>query len=620
VVVLEPLKLRSSPAPSLDQALREAPFVLVRQNARGEMELSIRGSDSRQAAVLLDGVPITLGWDHRTDPSLIPVTSASRIAITRGLGSLLAGPNTLGGIIEITHDDLGETGGRTWGGLGTDQFGSWVVSAGAARRVETSRLGTWSFRSGLAHRDRPGIALAAGAPDPTAKDDLRTNTDLRQSDAFASARWSGAQGATVGVSFTGYDAERGVPPEEHVTAPRLWRNPYNTRGLATLSAQTGTRRTPFGYMSLALGAGLNSHRLKIQAFRDRRYQQVTAEELGNEKTLTSRALLTHSLARGASLRVGYAGADVRYVETLSPLAGVDYRQRLSSIGVEVDQPVGSRLTLTGGFVRDRTTTPETGGRLPAQRPFDANGWRFGATHLLASGWQAHGSFSQRSRFPSLRELYSGALDRFQPNPDLKPERLNAVDAGVTMAQARGTTRTTLQVTGFRQRLDDAVVRVTLANPLRFKRINRDRMEISGAELLGGLSFGADTARAVTVSGDATFQSISILDQAANAQRRAENNPETRLGAEFGAPSKWRSRVVLAAHYTGEQYCLNPAGGDLTVKAATRADLAWTRDFRARAGMLLRALLALDNVGNTLVYDQCGLPQPGRTLRVMFTVR
>jgi len=87
-VVVKPMELRSSPAPLLDQALRESPFVHVRLNSRGEMELSIRGSDSRQAAVMLDGVPITIGWDHRTDPSIIPITGADKLTIVRGLGSV----------------------------------------------------------------------------------------------------------------------------------------------------------------------------------------------------------------------------------------------------------------------------------------------------------------------------------------------------------------------------------------------------------------------------------------------------------------------------------------------------------------------------------------------------
>lgn len=96
----------------------------------------MRGSDSRQAAVLLDGVPITLGWDHRTDPSLIPLTGSERMVIVRGLGSLLNGPNTLGGSIEITHDAFGQPAGgrRSRAGAGVGQFGSSVATLGWAAR------------------------------------------------------------------------------------------------------------------------------------------------------------------------------------------------------------------------------------------------------------------------------------------------------------------------------------------------------------------------------------------------------------------------------------------------------------------------------------------------------
>ena len=87
--------------PTLEQVLRQTPFVLVRQNSRGEVELSVRGSDSRQAALLLDGLPLTLGWDHRTDASLIPTTGVRRVTLVRGLSSVLTGPNALGGVIAV---------------------------------------------------------------------------------------------------------------------------------------------------------------------------------------------------------------------------------------------------------------------------------------------------------------------------------------------------------------------------------------------------------------------------------------------------------------------------------------------------------------------------------------
>ncbi len=625
-VVIKPMELRSSPAPSLDQALRESPFVLVRQNSRGEMEISVRGSDSRQAAVLIDGVPITLGWDSRTDPSLIPLTGAERMVIVRGLGSLLNGPNTLGGSIEVTHDALSQpAGGRVFGGAGVDQYGAMVGSLGYGRRVAEFGGGALSLRAGMAHRQRDGVALPSGAKDPTVSDGLRTGTDLRQTDGFAAVRWNNRRGRSIGAMFSAYDAERGVPPEEHIAAPRLWRYPYARRSIAMMSANSGTFWSPLGQGSLEVGLGINNGEFKIETFTSRSYATVNSSELGDERAMTTRALLTHSLGI-ATLRASHTGSNVQYAETLTPEAVVNYRQKLSSTGVELDVPAGERTRFAGGLVFDRSTTPETGGRTPAQQPFDNTGWRVGVTHELNARVRLHVSASERSRFPALRELYSGALNRFRPNPDLKPETLLGFEGGVTVSRAvHSLGQSTFQLIGFRHRLDDAVVRVTLANPTRFQRVNRDRLESQGAEVLAGFVFGQDAERDVSLHADATFQRIRLFDQtASNTPRRPENNPEQRGRVELGVPLPVNARAFATARYTGAQSCLNgDTGREDPLLARTVGDLAVQRTFAvSNRGpfRFLRALLSFDNVGNTAVYDQCGLPQPGRTLRVMMSVR
>ncbi|SVD34612.1 uncharacterized protein METZ01_LOCUS387466, partial [marine metagenome] len=89
------------PVPTLEQALRKSPLVRVRKNSRGEAQPNLRGGRDRQVAILMDGIPLTLGWDHRTDLSIIPLTSAESVSINRGLSSVLQGPNVLAGAIEI---------------------------------------------------------------------------------------------------------------------------------------------------------------------------------------------------------------------------------------------------------------------------------------------------------------------------------------------------------------------------------------------------------------------------------------------------------------------------------------------------------------------------------------
>jgi iron complex outermembrane recepter protein len=627
-VVVNTTKLRSSPAPLLEQALRESPFVLVRQNSRGEMELSIRGSDSRQAAVLLDGIPLTLGWDHRTDPSLVPITGADRILIVRGLSSLLNGPNTLGGTIEVSQDATAPLDDlRLQGGAGVDEHGSYVASLGATRVLEGVLGGRLTVRGGGAHRQRDGFAVPHAAPDPTAKDGLRTNSDLLETDGFASVRWSGNSGTALGLTISGFNAERGVPPEEHIASPRLWRYPYHSRIFAGVSSRMGSFRTPFGYGSLEAGAGYNTGRLKIQSFTDRTYDTVAEEELGDERTWSSRLLFTHSLPAGAELRAAGTNAVVNYHETLPATPVAEYQQRLWSGGAELSIPIGGATSLAGGLVYDRSATPRTGGRTPAQESFDNIGWRAGITRELGGDARLHASASQRSRFPALRELYSGALNRFLPNPDLKPETLLGFETGVTLDRSFGPIPdATVQLSAFHHDLDDAVVRITLPAPdRRFQRINRDQIRSRGVELLAGLALGASEQSAVTLAADALLQRITITDRttAGAPTRHAENNPEARGTLELGVPLIARARGFANARYTGVQYCLNAdTGSEMRLDATTISNFAVEKRFGTaarRATRGLRAIIALDNAANTAVYDQCGLPQPGRTLRLMLSI-
>ena len=91
-VVVRLDSLGSSPAPSLEEVIRAMPLMVVRRNSRGEAQPAIRGSDERQIGIFLDGVPLTIGWDHRTDMSIIPLTAAQGVRLIRGLSSVLYGP------------------------------------------------------------------------------------------------------------------------------------------------------------------------------------------------------------------------------------------------------------------------------------------------------------------------------------------------------------------------------------------------------------------------------------------------------------------------------------------------------------------------------------------------
>jgi iron complex outermembrane receptor protein len=604
------------PAPTLGDALRRLPFLYTRTNSRGETEISVRGSESRQAAVFFEGVPLTLTWDARADASIVPMAGVARLDYVRGLSSLLAGPNAIGGVVTARmwedHDPTRPPERVLRTDLQVDQFGGVRTALTAGGALMHTPSATLAAKVGGGWRTLPGLALPARVTDPGGDGRLRLNTDARSTDLFAAARYEHAQGRYLSALVTAQEGERGVAPELHVNAPRLWRNPEVRRQVLSLSAGTGALRSRLGVGDVEVAYGVNQGFVQIDSYTDRQYRTLAGVELGDDHTASLRVAFDQQLGPRAALRGAFTRADIRYLETLGSAAPVRYRQRLESSAAEVDLFPTRLVTVSGGVALDAATTEEAGGRPPLGRT-DGLGWRTGVTWVLpAQGVRLHASTSERRRFPSLRELYSGALNRFAPNPALRPETSRQLEAGATVVRGAFDG----QVALFGSRIRDAVVRTTLADR-RFFRVNRDRLDSHGVELTGGLALGATTVR-----GDLVVQRARLADQtiADPALREPEDVP-SRYGSVLatwalapGVELQGRLRAV------GATRCTNPDSGRLdTQRGAATTDVGVERRWRSRAGIALRALLQLENVTDRALYDRCGLPQAGRTFRLGFTV-
>jgi len=625
-IALDSMVMR--PAPTLEQILREMPLIQIRRNSRGEAQPSLRGGKDRQNAILMDGVPLTLSWDARTDLSIIPLTSAQRISLIRGLSSVLHGPNVLGGVVEV---DVARGAGRQSAprplqvDFGLDHTGARSLGVAGGTLLESSR-GEWVLRAGAGHQARDGFVLpkeAEGDNDLipvllTDDGDLRLNTDANRYDGFLSARYRSEEGVWMSLSSSGFTEERGVAPEAHVQEPRLWRYPKQTRFISALSGGTGQRATPWGEGDLEASLGLDVGSTAIDEFATHAYREVTGGETSDDLTFTLRVLGDHSLGEKGELRGAFTYADVNHDEVLDRVEKNSYRQRLWSLGTEAewrfgDAPVllgsrGTRLTL--GLAIDGADTPESGDKPPSGSLWDWGG-RLGFTTLAGKeGLLLHGALSRRTRFPALRELYSGALGRFVPNPDLKPEVLTGAEIGFTFTESG----VELQAVGFYQTLADGIVRSSVSTPegAKYKRINQDKVRSKGLEFLASGALGS-----LGWSGDLTLQ---------RARGVTPEGDEVRLEYEPGVAGKVSAFLPLplgleggaSGRYMGPQYCENPELGGLESFGSSRhLDLSLRRVFGIDGGVFGRAeaVLNLDNATDSLVLDQCGLPQPGRTLRI-----
>jgi iron complex outermembrane receptor protein len=601
------------PSALLEEGLRRLPLVQVRTNSRGEAHVALRGARSRQVAVLVDDVPLTIGWDHRTDLSVVPLLAVRELRLVRGPASLLHGPNVIGGVVELgIHDAPAANPAPLQAAFGTDQ-GMARAAALEVAGAHQAGAGAWTVRAGGGYRARDGTPLPEGVAQPAGGGGLRLNSDLRQVNGFLALRYDARGGAWATMSALGYRAEKGVPPELHVEEPRLWRIPEAHRLVTTFAVGTGWRATAIGQGRLRATLGFDRGHTEILSYESLAYDVVEASEVGDDRTLSARVVGEHSLGAG-SLRSGLTIVRTSHRERLDEGDETRFVQRLWSMAAEIEQPLplARRAGWSAGAVADGADTPETGGREPLGR-MGSWGARFGATMALADEVVLHGGVSRRVRFPSLAELYSAALGRFAPNPSLEPEKLVVAELGLT---ARGS-GWEVQAVGFRQHLADAIARTVTAEG-RLMRVNREEVRSTGLELLGRAPVGPATA-----SGSLTIQRVRLRDPDAG-EGPAEYEPAVAGAAQLVVPMPLELAVETGVEFVGRQHCIQPGRPELAVLGpSTELDMDLTRAWRLSGpgpSSRIEGRIGVENLTDAAVYDQCGLPRPGRTLRVELRLR
>jgi iron complex outermembrane recepter protein len=86
----------------LSEALDLIPGVTTQNlGQRRERLISVRGFSSRQVPLFIDGVPVYVPYDGNVDLARFGVDYVSQIVVGKGLASLLYGPNILGGAVNV---------------------------------------------------------------------------------------------------------------------------------------------------------------------------------------------------------------------------------------------------------------------------------------------------------------------------------------------------------------------------------------------------------------------------------------------------------------------------------------------------------------------------------------
>ncbi len=608
--VLDIEQIREQGRRNVIEALDLLPGV-TRQNfgQRRDSLVNVRGFDSRQVTLYIDGVPVYVPYDGNLDLARFGVEGLSRIVVTKGLTSVLYGPNALGGSINLVGARPQETlEGRAFAGFDVDRSGD-VPDYRAGGRVATNQ-DTWYAQASASWQDADYYELPSGYPrSPVQPGSRRANSGSRDLDLSFKLGLTPNATDEYALSVYHVDDTKETPPYAgHApgVAARYWRWPrWDKDGIYFLSR---TRVLDSADLNLRLYHG--SFRNELRSYDDASYttqkRPYAFSSQYDDHTYGFSAAFEQRWSEAQITRLALHGKQDFHRETAN--AGSPwqhFKDRTWSAAAEHEWRPSPAWTITPGaswnlLQAQRAQDLRGGALVPFAVGSDVafNGQVLAAWQA-AEDWQLYMGAGRKTRFPTLKDRYSYRMGSAIPNPQLKPESSGNLEIGVQ--GARGALDYKLAL--FDSRLHDAIQAVTLepvacTSPPCTQLRNVGRAQHRGIELSGGLGLSEDW---------------SLRASYAWVQRRNLSQPGLRPTdmprQKLFAAIDWRFaadwRATLSGDAESRRYTdsagTRVAGGFAVVDAAVHGPLA-SLDFTAGVRNLL---------DRTYSYME-GFPEPGRT--------
>lgn len=600
-------------AASVANIARLIPAAHVQTNSRGETLVYLRNAGERQIALFFDGALLNIPWDNRIDLSLVPAGLLDGMTVAKGVPSVLYGTNVLGGAINLRSRTLDAPGRTTeiQASGGTES----TYQLGLTHLGKTDRF---TYTVGGSYQESDGLPIPEGADLAFNQEaaSLRNNTDFRRLNGFVRGQYGWASGTQLGVTVLHTEAEKGVAPEGHEPPEeaRFWRYSdwRNTtaivHGLYPLRASTVLR----------LSTWVNRFNQHIDAYPSAAFQAFETRQEDLDWSVGSRLTLSHETGRNAfRAALNWLTSEHEQLEREATPAGLvvseprlAYRQHVYSVGLEYEQalPLPALRLLTGLSV-DGIATPKTGDK-PARDPQQS---LTGNLSLFFQPTEAVGlraSAGRKVRFPTMRELFGVALNRFRLNPDLRPETSLVGELGVTLTSEV----ISGEVVGFVTRTFDTIDQRRNADNTR-QRINLDGSRVWGVEV----GATARPFRRLRLNGHVTLTHTRALE--AGSSRPLTEKPDVlaTLRAQINLPANFG--LSLGATHTGRAYGQDASNALVKLPRATVFDVrtSWLYYRALPFRLSLEVFGRIDNVTDALTLPQLGLPGPGRQLRFGLTV-
>lgn len=582
---------------------------LSKVGPRNEQMIHVRGFDLRQVPVFVDGVPVYVPYDGYVDLGRFNTFDLARIDVAKGFSSLMHGPNTLGGAINLIsrkpanglegdvgagstfNKDGGNNGQRMFANIGGSND-SFYFQAGA------SYLNNDSFR--LPGSFQPTAAEDGGQRNNSANTDKKYNIKLA---------WTPNESDEYALAYISQQGEKGNPPyagNVSGIALRYWQWPYWDKDSVYFIS-----RTVMGEHELKTRIYHDTYSNGLFSYDDASYTTQTRpyafRSFYNDHTTGFSTELGLKLSDTNTLRTSLHWKDDVHREANAGEPWSTIRDITDYLALENTTQINQALALVTGasYERRRSLTAERLGTdgVVFDLPRDSNSstsYQAGVQYALTDSSMLNGSISKRNRFATIKDRYSFRFGTAIPNPSLKAESAVHYELGYRQSLAE---TAYWSLNAFLSDTDDMIQSVSIA-PTACMSPPCSQMQNIGEVRSQGIEFSAG-ARIVGIQ---TGFNYTWLD------RENRSNPQTLLidspehVAALFASTRLGSGIELTGSIHASSERITSSDGRQRVAGFSTTDVKAAYEFSSR----LRVETGVSNLWDHLYQYAEGFPEAGRS--------
>lgn len=483
-------EMQSQNKMDVSRALNMLPGVsLTASGPRNESMVSVRGFDLRQVPVYMDGIPVYVPYDGYVDLARFTTFDLAAIDVSKGFSSILYGPNSLGGAINLVSRKPSKK-------LEYDGSLGMINENGYKGNINIgSKLDKFYFQGGFSYLDRDSFRMSSNFV-PTANENGGQRDNSYRTDQKISFKvgWTPSEKSEYAFGYINQQGEKGNPVytgndplNTLLLKPRYWQWPdWDKESLYFISNSSFDDKNSFK-------TRLYFDRFKntLDSYDDATYSTQTKpyafESIYNDYTYGGNLEYNTRFIPKNELKVAFQFKEDAHRENNLGEPVRHFIDNTVLIGIEDIYKVNSKLTIIPGVsynirknteAEDYNSTTKVISDYPSADASDAFNAQVGFFYHLNQDQKLGATVSQKTRFATIKDRYSYRMGTAIPNPDLKPEKATNYELNYT---ANLFSKITFQTALFYSSLTDAILSVSNVQPGKSQMQNFGKAEYLGVE-------------------------------------------------------------------------------------------------------------------------------------------